>query len=67
MILKYLYDVNLFVCPFCHDSWYTYQNNKYRVCCHCGSGTNFYSSKKEAEKEWYKIVTKKFNKKDELK
>lgn len=61
MILKYIYDANLFVCPCCHDSWYVKEDNKYKVSCRCGYSTLYYSSKEKAESEWYKIVDKNMN------
>lgn len=61
IILKYIYDANLFVCPFCFDSWYVEENNKYKVLCRCGYSTLYYSSKEEAESEWYKIIDKNIN------
>ena len=61
MILRYLYDVNLFVCPFCSDSWFVEEDNKYKVSCRCGYSTLYYPSKEKAESEWYKIVVKNIN------
>lgn len=61
MTLKYIYDANLFTCPFCFDAWYVEEDNKYRVLCRCGYSTLYYSSKEKAESEWYKIVDKNIN------
>ena len=61
MTLKYVYDANLFVCPFCFDAWYIEEDNKYKISCRCGYSTLYYSSTEKAESEWYKIVDKNIN------
>lgn len=56
MILKYIYDANLFVCPSCHESWYIEEDDYFRVSCKCGLRTAWHSSMKRAEMEWNKFL-----------
>ena len=62
MTLKYIYDANLFVCPFCKDSWYIEEDEHYRIGCKCGINTAVHLSKKRAEMEWNKILYRYFSK-----
>ena len=54
--MKYLYDATLDICPICKDSWYTEENEYYRIDCKCGIRTPWFLSKRKAEKEWNKIL-----------
>lgn len=56
MILKYIYDAMLNICPICKDSWYEEEDGHYRIDCKCGKRTAVHLSKKRAEMQWNKIL-----------
>ena len=54
--MKDLYDAVLDNCSICKDSWYTEEDEYYRIDCKCGIRTPWFLSRKSAEIYWNKIL-----------